>query len=90
MGLIVCVVIGLFIGWLSAAADEVDKGIFARMGIGALGAMVGIALVTLFVNDLAMMYSSWLDVFASIVGAIAVLSLAKRSRDVESRDQELA
>jgi len=89
IGLIVCVIVGLFIGWLSAAIDDIDEGIFARMGVGALGAILGLALVTMFFDGEAASHLTALDVLASLLATITMITLVKRPRDAESRDREL-
>jgi uncharacterized membrane protein YeaQ/YmgE (transglycosylase-associated protein family) len=94
MSLLLYVAIGLFIGWISAAVAEVDEGIFARMGIGVLGAFLGVALSTLFIYGETMTHLSPITVGSSIVCSVLLINLLttslSRSREKPSRDRKTA
>jgi uncharacterized membrane protein YeaQ/YmgE (transglycosylase-associated protein family) len=78
---LIYVSIGLCIGWLSAAIAEVDAGIFARMGVGALGAAFGVTLSAMFVDGAAMDHISLLSVILAVVCSVLLTNMIYRPRD---------
>lgn len=75
MGLVLFVVVGAFTGWLTAAIEEVDAGIFARIGIGSIGALFGAILLIIFSGRPAVTEPSWINVLAGTIAAVVFLSL---------------
>jgi len=76
MGLIVCVLVGIFVGWLVAALQQVDEGMLSRMGMGAIGGLLGgVAMVFILENGDAMRDISLPAIAASILGALLLLGI---------------
>ncbi len=84
MGLVICLVVGMFAGWLVAAIQEVDEGILARMGIGLLGGLIGNLSVGVIDNAAmaGMTDFSWISALFSVVGAFMLLGLASKSSSI--------
>jgi len=70
----VLILLGMFVGWLVAAWLEFDKGIFAHMGFGAMGAVAGVAILNIFttpVDIVPMIVILW-----SLSGALLAAGVA--------------
>jgi len=78
MGLLVCMLLGMFTGWVVAALKEVDEGIFAKMGLGLIGGLLGGVVASLFSDSAAMGHVTLLGSIAGIVGAFALLGITSR------------
>ncbi len=81
MGVLIFVAIGLFIGWLVAAILEFDEGIFAHMGLGAIGALFGAFLVVILSHHLysmtspsddCMLWSAFSSLLIASIGGIII------------------
>lgn len=88
MGLIVCMILGIVTGWLVGAIQEVDEGMFARMGIGMLGGIIGNLVAGLISKSAlsSMINITWLNAVLSIVGAFVFLGVAQKASLNDSRD----
>lgn len=75
MGLVLLVLDGVFVGWLAAAIEEVDEGILARMGIGALGAVLTAVLLAIFSVTAEVTKVTWASVLVTATGAGLLLGV---------------
>jgi uncharacterized membrane protein YeaQ/YmgE (transglycosylase-associated protein family) len=85
MGLILFALVGAFIGWLAAAIEEVDEGVLARIGVGAVGAIIGICAISILSDTQSVTKISWLGIVISIIGAVILLGIINRSNGYKPR-----
>jgi uncharacterized membrane protein YeaQ/YmgE (transglycosylase-associated protein family) len=74
MGILITLLIGGFIGWLAASLMGRSEGVFASIGIGIVGAIIGNVLSHLFGAGSVWAFS-FSDVLWAFVGALLFVGL---------------
>jgi len=75
------ILIGLFVGWLVAAFLEFDEGMFAHMGLGAIGALIGAFVEHFLERDMAMIQFEWDTILWCVLGALFLTGIAGLTRN---------
>ncbi|MGH7240905.1 MAG: GlsB/YeaQ/YmgE family stress response membrane protein [Candidatus Saccharimonadales bacterium] len=91
MGVLFLVVLGIVVGWLGAAIAEVDEGVFARMGVGIVGAFLGGLLMFVLTGKDPIFATSWLELLFGIIGAAVMLNIVGHlaTADYEPHDSSV-
>lgn len=90
MGVLFLLLLGAFVGWLSAAIADVDAGIFLRMIIGIIGAGLGEIVLILLTGADPLQHVSLLVVLFGAAGAAMLATLFEVSYKSEAHRSRTA
>jgi hypothetical protein len=70
-----------------AAIQEVDEGIFARMGIGALAGVAGVLITSIFLGTQAIAHVTLFAALATTLSVIVLVGLSHQKLGYEDRNR---